>query len=258
MSKAPSPASGQSRPVKIVGHLNVPGRLAASALGALCQEPSDVCRDADRQEGKETRDQLGRRDRQRHRAHPRRRDRSSEFQAEDGGVTDTNSIGPPGIDANTTHSGARPWRAPEELDPFVAVRSVVAVFVGYFVVWAVTPALHTPLMSVTNAIASGIVVVAFLAVVVALAGDQIHTAAVVESARGFVALMFASDNILGGIVVTESMLAVHQKRRPNDLDLRKCRRQCRGKGSTRGLRRPSKRSPRPPSKLDAAVYEKKQ
>ena len=72
--------------VKIVGHLNVPGRLAASASRALRQEPADLPRDPDRQEREEARGQLGRRDRQGDRAHPRRRGRASEFPAEAGGL----------------------------------------------------------------------------------------------------------------------------------------------------------------------------
>ena len=72
--------------VKIVGHLNVAGRLAASASRALRQEPFDLRRYADRQAREETGDQLGRRDRQGHVAHPRRLNRSSEFHAEDGGL----------------------------------------------------------------------------------------------------------------------------------------------------------------------------
>jgi NAD(P) transhydrogenase subunit alpha len=88
---------------------------------------------------------------------------------------------------------------------------VLAVFVGYFVVWSVTPALHTPLMSVTNAISSVIVVGALLAVGVALAAND-H-GPMWARALGFVALIFASINIFGGFLVTQRMLAMYQKKK---------------------------------------------
>ena len=100
-----------------------------------------------------------------------------------------------------------------EVSPFVFEFSifVLAVFVGYFVVWSVTPALHTPLMSVTNAISSVIVVGALLAVGVALAtNDQGPLGA---RGLGFVALIFASINIFGGFLVTQRMLAMYQKKK---------------------------------------------
>ncbi|BAF86429.1 MULTISPECIES: proton-translocating transhydrogenase family protein [Azorhizobium] len=99
------------------------------------------------------------------------------------------------------------------IDPFVFRLSifVLAVFVGYYVVWSVTPALHTPLMSVTNAISSVIVVGALLAVGVSTVGDPGHT----WWARGFgfIALIFASVNIFGGFLVTSRMLAMYQKKK---------------------------------------------
>jgi NAD(P) transhydrogenase subunit alpha len=88
---------------------------------------------------------------------------------------------------------------------------VLAVFVGYYVVWSVTPALHTPLMSVTNAISSVIVVGALLAVGVQAApamGDGPLWAKVF----GFIALILASVNIFGGFLVTERMLAMYKKK----------------------------------------------
>jgi NAD(P) transhydrogenase subunit alpha len=88
---------------------------------------------------------------------------------------------------------------------------VLAVFVGYYVVWSVTPALHTPLMSVTNAISSVIVVGALLAVGVALVGDGSGSA--LARGFGFVALIFASINIFGGFLVTQRMLAMYQKKK---------------------------------------------
>ena len=99
------------------------------------------------------------------------------------------------------------------VDPFVFQLSVfvLAVFVGYFVVWSVTPALHTPLMSVTNAISSVIVVGALLAVGVALVGDD--SGALWARALGFVALVFASVNIFGGFLVTQRMLGMYQKKK---------------------------------------------
>jgi NAD(P) transhydrogenase subunit alpha len=98
------------------------------------------------------------------------------------------------------------------VDPFVFRFSifVLAVFVGYYVVWAVTPALHTPLMSVTNAISSVIVVGALLAVGVPLAGGEGPWWA---RALGFAALVMASVNIFGGFLVTQRMLSMYQKKK---------------------------------------------
>ena len=100
----------------------------------------------------------------------------------------------------------------EAVDPFVFRLSifVLAVFVGYFVVWSVTPALHTPLMSVTNAISSVIVVGALLAVGVAMVGDSNGT--LYSRGFGFVALVFASINIFGGFLVTQRMLAMYKRK----------------------------------------------
>jgi NAD(P) transhydrogenase subunit alpha len=99
------------------------------------------------------------------------------------------------------------------VDPFVFRLSifVLAVFVGYYVVWSVTSALHTPLMSVTNAISSVIVVGALLAVGVPLAAND--NGPVWARALGFVALIFASINIFGGFLVTQRMLAMYQKKK---------------------------------------------
>jgi H+-translocating NAD(P) transhydrogenase subunit alpha len=98
----------------------------------------------------------------------------------------------------------------EAIDPFVFRLSifVLAIFVGYFVVWAVTPALHTPLMSVTNAISSVIVVGALIAVSVATIGASSWTSKLL----GFVALILASVNIFGGFLVTARMLAMYKKK----------------------------------------------
>ena len=81
---------------------------------------------------------------------------------------------------------------------------VLAIFVGYYVVWSVTPALHTPLMSVTNAISSVIVVGALLAVGISESG--------LATGFGFVALVLASVNIFGGFLVTQRMLAMYKKK----------------------------------------------
>ena len=109
------------------------------------------------------------------------------------------------------HSGA-PVEAADVVNPFVFRLSifVLAVFVGYYVVWSVTPALHTPLMSVTNAISSVIVVGALLAVGVALLGDD--SGPIWARSLGFVALTFASVNIFGGFLVTKRMLAMFQRK----------------------------------------------
>jgi NAD(P) transhydrogenase subunit alpha len=88
---------------------------------------------------------------------------------------------------------------------------VLAIFVGYYVVWSVTPALHTPLMSVTNAISSVIVVGALLAVGVPLVTND--AGPVWARALGFVALIFASVNIFGGFLVTQRMLGMYQKKK---------------------------------------------
>ncbi len=96
------------------------------------------------------------------------------------------------------------------INPFVFQFAIfaMAVFVGYYVVWSVTPALHTPLMSVTNAISSVIVVGALLSVGVAGVDSGSNVARLV----GFAALILASVNIFGGFLVTERMLAMYKKK----------------------------------------------
>lgn len=97
------------------------------------------------------------------------------------------------------------------IEPFVFLFSVfvMAIFVGYYVVWSVTPALHTPLMAVTNAISSVIVVGALLAVGVdATQGGG----AMMARIFGFLALVLASVNIFGGFLVTSRMLAMYKKK----------------------------------------------
>ena len=92
------------------------------------------------------------------------------------------------------------------VDPFIFRFAifVLAIFVGYYVVWSVTPALHTPLMAVTNAISSVIVVGALLAVGISASG--------LASGFGFIALVLASVNIFGGFLVTQRMLAMYKKK----------------------------------------------
>ena len=99
------------------------------------------------------------------------------------------------------------------VDPFVFRLSifVLAIFVGYYVVWSVTPALHTPLMSVTNAISSVIVVGALLAVGVPLVTND--AGPIWALAFGFLGLVLASVNIFGGFLVTQRMLGMYQKKK---------------------------------------------
>ncbi len=95
---------------------------------------------------------------------------------------------------------------------FISILSifVLACFVGYYVVWSVTPALHTPLMAVTNAISSVIIVGALIAA----AAPSFETVAGSASAKwlGLVAVVLASVNIFGGFAVTARMLAMYKKK----------------------------------------------
>ena len=114
--------------------------------------------------------------------------------------------------AAATADGAAPAAdvaaAATGVDPFVFRLAifVLAIFIGYYVVWSVTPALHTPLMSVTNAISSVIVVGALVAV----GADAAHGATAATKYFGFIALVLASVNIFGGFLVTERMLAMYK------------------------------------------------
>jgi NAD(P) transhydrogenase subunit alpha len=96
------------------------------------------------------------------------------------------------------------------IDPFIYLFAIfmLAIFVGYYVVWNVTPALHTPLMSVTNAISSVIVVGALLAAGAGAVASGSSTAMVF----GFIALVLASVNIFGGFLVTQRMLGMYKKK----------------------------------------------
>ncbi len=93
------------------------------------------------------------------------------------------------------------------IDPFVfrIAIFVLAIFVGYYVVWSVTPALHTPLMAVTNAISSVIIVGALIA-----AGPEDMSLAKIF---GFIAIILAAVNIFGGFVVTQRMLQMFRKKK---------------------------------------------
>jgi len=86
---------------------------------------------------------------------------------------------------------------------------ILAIFVGYYVVWSVTPALHTPLMSVTNAISSVVIVGALIAVGADLAASPAGGWA---KLFGFAAVALASVNIFGGFLVTQRMLAMYKKK----------------------------------------------
>ncbi len=99
------------------------------------------------------------------------------------------------------------------VDPFVFRLAIfaLAVVVGYYVVWSVKPALHTPLMSVTNAISSVIVVGALLSAGV-VTGGHAGSGAVAAKIFGFIALVLASVNIFGGFLVTARMLAMYKKK----------------------------------------------
>ena len=96
------------------------------------------------------------------------------------------------------------------IDPFIFRLAifVLAVFVGYYVVWSVTPALHTPLMAVTNAISSVIVVGALLAAAAGAAGEG----GGISRWLGVAAVALASVNIFGGFLVTQRMLAMYRKK----------------------------------------------
>ena len=105
-----------------------------------------------------------------------------------------------------------------EIDPFIFRLSIfiLSIFVGYYVVWSVTPSLHTPLMSVTNAISSVIIVGAIIA---ALASTSENTFSS-SSIFGYLAILLAAINIFGGFLVTQRMLQMYKKKkkiRNNDI-----------------------------------------
>ena len=98
-----------------------------------------------------------------------------------------------------------------EIDPFIFRLSifVLSIFVGYYVVWSVTPSLHTPLMSVTNAISSVIIVGAIIAAS-SLSSDISFE---LSNIFGFVAIFLAAINIFGGFLVTQRMLQMYKKKK---------------------------------------------
>ena len=98
-----------------------------------------------------------------------------------------------------------------EIDPFIFRLSIfiLSIFIGYYVVWSVTPSLHTPLMSVTNAISSVIIVGAIIA---SLAGKSVSIFNT-SSIFGFLAITLAAINIFGGFLVTQRMLAMYKKKK---------------------------------------------
>ena len=98
-----------------------------------------------------------------------------------------------------------------EIDPFIFRLSIfiLSIFIGYYVVWSVTPSLHTPLMSVTNAISSVIIVGAIIA---ALAGD-VEKIFETSNIFGFLAIILAAINIFGGFLVTQRMLQMYKKKK---------------------------------------------
>jgi NAD(P) transhydrogenase subunit alpha len=102
----------------------------------------------------------------------------------------------------------------EAVDPtvFRLAIFVLAIFVGYYVVWSVTPALHTPLMAVTNAISSVVVVGALIAAAATLPDGGADSATWVSRGMGALAVALAAVNIFGGFLVTQRMLAMYTKK----------------------------------------------
>ncbi len=98
-----------------------------------------------------------------------------------------------------------------EIDPFIFRLSIfiLSIFIGYYVVWSVTPSLHTPLMSVTNAISSVIIVGA----IVAASGLTEQNGFELSNTFGLVAIVLAAINIFGGFLVTQRMLQMYKKKK---------------------------------------------
>jgi len=98
-----------------------------------------------------------------------------------------------------------------EIDPFVFRLSIfiLSIFIGYYVVWSVTPSLHTPLMSVTNAISSVIIVGAIIAALAGESGNIFNN----SNIFGYLAIILATINIFGGFLVTQRMLAMYKKKK---------------------------------------------
>ena len=100
-----------------------------------------------------------------------------------------------------------------EIDPFIFRLSIfiLSIFIGYYVVWSVTPSLHTPLMSVTNAISSVIIVGAIIAALASSSGNIFE----ISNIFGFLAIVLAAVNIFGGFLVTQRMLQMYKKKKKN-------------------------------------------
>ena len=98
-----------------------------------------------------------------------------------------------------------------EIDPFIFRLSVfvLSIFVGYYVVWSVTPSLHTPLMSVTNAISSVIIVGA----IIAASNLSLNNIFELSNMFGFIGILLAAINIFGGFLVTQRMLRMYKKKK---------------------------------------------
>ena len=98
-----------------------------------------------------------------------------------------------------------------EIDPFIFRLSIfiLSIFIGYYVVWSVTPSLHTPLMSVTNAISSVIIVGAIVA---SLSGNN-ENLFNLSNILGLIAIILAAINIFGGFLVTQRMLQMYKKKK---------------------------------------------
>ena len=98
-----------------------------------------------------------------------------------------------------------------EIDPFIFRLSIfiLSIFVGYYVVWSVTPSLHTPLMSVTNAISSVIIVGAIIAALAGMSENIFE----VSNIFGYLAIILAAINIFGGFLVTQRMPQMYKKKK---------------------------------------------
>ena len=98
-----------------------------------------------------------------------------------------------------------------EIDPFIFRLSIfiLSIFIGYYVVWSVTPSLHTPLMSVTNAISSVIIVGAIIAALASSSNNIFE----MSNVFGFLAIILAAINIFGGFLVTQRMLQMYKKKK---------------------------------------------
>ena len=214
--------------VRIMGKLNLPGADSGECVEPVRPQSRRLHRADGRQENRRARRQLGRRagqghaDRQgrRHRQcddrRARRRGTKGRQDMRRGSAWLAFAVLAGALLAECLAGGSAYAQAAPgaESHDFVFRFSifVLAIFVGYYVVWSVTPALHTPLMSVTNAISSVIVVGALLAVAVE-AAEAAASGGWTAKLLGFAALIMASVNIFGGFLVTQRMLAMYQKKK---------------------------------------------